>query len=155
MCCPGVDTSVRSATQYTVEPVGRPGALAISITFVGMVDPGFLSASTGLEVLFLGGRQIRKPVFHYGPFVMNSRAELIEAMEAYPGWKVWRLPNALKPHRSSGTPVMPPTGNRRPGRPPRRRQMKHASALFVRLERYSANAATSVRRSRRSRSAPT
>ncbi len=37
----------------------------------------------GLEVVVLGGRPIREPVAWAGPFVMNSRAELVQAMEDY------------------------------------------------------------------------
>jgi quercetin 2,3-dioxygenase len=57
-----------------------------------------------LDVLILGGRPIREPVFHYGPFVMNSKAELIEALEDYQAGKFGQVPpNALMPHRGGGT----------------------------------------------------
>jgi hypothetical protein len=31
----------------------------------------------------LGGLPIRAPIAHYGPFVMNTRAEILEAIEDY------------------------------------------------------------------------
>lgn len=53
-----------------------------------------------LEVLILGGLPIREPVFQYGPFVMNSRSELIQALEDYQSGKFGEIPpNALMPHR--------------------------------------------------------
>ena len=53
-----------------------------------------------LEVLLLGGRPIREPVFQYGPFVMNSKTELIEALEDYQAGRFGTIPpNALMPHR--------------------------------------------------------
>jgi hypothetical protein len=53
-----------------------------------------------LEVLILGGKPIREPVFHYGPFVMNSKSELIQALEDYNAGKFGQIPpNALMPHR--------------------------------------------------------
>ncbi|MEY8018591.1 pirin family protein [Mycobacterium servetii] len=58
----------------------------------------------GIDVLLLGGRPIREPVFHYGPFVMNSRAELIEALRDYEAGKFGTIPpNALMPHHRGGT----------------------------------------------------
>ena len=53
-----------------------------------------------LEVLLLGGKPIREPVFQYGPFVMNSKSELIQAVEDFNAGKFGAIPpNALMPHR--------------------------------------------------------
>jgi quercetin 2,3-dioxygenase len=58
---------------------------------------------SAIDVLLLGGRPIREPVFHYGPFVMNSKAELVEAMEDFQAGKFGKIPpDALMPHRGGG-----------------------------------------------------
>ncbi|SOJ52736.1 Putative quercetin 2,3-dioxygenase [Mycobacterium simulans] len=89
--------------QGSVGPAGhpiRPGQLAV----LAPGDRITIAARSTFDVLILGGQPIREPVFHYGPFVMNSRAEVIEAIEDYQTGKFRSIPpNALMPHHRDGT----------------------------------------------------
>jgi hypothetical protein len=56
-------------------------------------------ASPALDVLLLGGVPLREPVFAYGPFVMNTKAEVIQAIEDYQRGRLGVIPEgAIMPH---------------------------------------------------------
>ena len=64
------------------------------------------SRSADLEVLVLGGQPIGEPVSHYGPFVMNTRDEIVQALEDFEAGRLGTIPaDALMPHVPDPNPV--------------------------------------------------
>lgn len=58
------------------------------------------SRSRQLEVFLIGGVPLREPVVQYGPFVMNTREEILEAFADYEAGRLGRVPaGAIQPHR--------------------------------------------------------
>jgi hypothetical protein len=51
-------------------------------------------------VILLGGEPIGEPMVHYGPFVMNTREELQQALDDYHAGRLGVIPpDAIMPHR--------------------------------------------------------
>jgi len=58
------------------------------------------SRHPSFDVFLLGGVPLREQVFQYGPFVMSTREEVIQAMEDYQKGRFGHIPvNAIMPHR--------------------------------------------------------
>ena len=86
------------AGRGSVGPQGHPIRTGQLVVFgpgeaITMSAPaGQESRSPLLDVLVLGGRPIREPVAWAGPFVMNTRAEVIEAFEDYQAGRMGQIP---------------------------------------------------------------
>jgi redox-sensitive bicupin YhaK (pirin superfamily) len=55
----------------------------------------------GWEILILGGLPLREPVARYGPFVMNTREEIVQAFEDFQAGRMGTIPAEHVPHVSS------------------------------------------------------
>jgi quercetin 2,3-dioxygenase len=55
------------------------------------------SRHPSLEILLLGGRPIREPVAWGGPFVMNNKAEVLEAFEDFQAGRLGSIPATRRP----------------------------------------------------------
>jgi hypothetical protein len=55
----------------------------------------------GWEILVLGGQPIREPVARYGPFVMNTREEIAQAVADFRAGRMGTIPAQRVPHRTS------------------------------------------------------
>jgi redox-sensitive bicupin YhaK (pirin superfamily) len=78
-----------SAKLGAKEELVRAGALA----FMQRSDAGLvrIAADAGTRVLVLSGEPIDEPVAAYGPFVMNTREEIMQAMRDYQSGKMGHL----------------------------------------------------------------
>jgi redox-sensitive bicupin YhaK (pirin superfamily) len=55
-----------------------------------------------LDVVLLGGRPIGEPVAWGGPFVMNTRAEVLQAFDDYQKGRLGVIPATYVPHGTLG-----------------------------------------------------
>lgn len=59
------------------------------------------SRTQNLEVMLIGGVPLREPVIQYGPFVMTTKEEIMEAFDDYQSGRFGQIPaNAIQPFRA-------------------------------------------------------
>jgi redox-sensitive bicupin YhaK (pirin superfamily) len=79
----------------TAGPEGRPiedGQLVVFGPGDHLVLAAAARQAEPMDVLLLGGLPIRAPIAHYGPFVMNTREEILQAIEDYQAGRLGIVP---------------------------------------------------------------
>lgn len=77
----------------TVGPDRRPIRMG-QTALLGRGDTIDVSATDALDVFVLGGKPIREPVAMAGPFVMNTKAEVVQAFEDFQAGRLGSVPPA-------------------------------------------------------------
>lgn len=92
------------AGRGTAGTEGHPVKTGNNVVFVQgntlrfTADASQESRSPNLEVFLIGGVPLREPVIQYGPFVMSTREEIMQAFDDYQSGRFGQIPaNAIQP----------------------------------------------------------
>jgi hypothetical protein len=72
------------------------------------------SRTPSLDVVVLGGRPIREPIAMYGPFVMNTRQEVLDAFTDFSAGRLGSIPAEHVPHAGVRGEALQPDGASNP-----------------------------------------
>ena len=79
---------------------GQMAVLGEGDTVLLQADDKQESRSPNLEIFLIGGVPLREPVVAYGPFVMSTKAEIMEAFDDFQAGRLGTVPaGAIQPHR--------------------------------------------------------
>lgn len=80
-----IDSTGRRVKQYELALYSREGdSIALS------------AAGSAANCMLLTGRPLKEPVARYGPFVMNYRAEIVQAMEDFQSGRFGQIPPEIR-----------------------------------------------------------
>ena len=90
-----------------VGPDAHPVRTGNNVVMVGgnvlriTADAAQDSRHPNLEMFIIGGVPLREPVIQYGPFVMSTREEIMQAFDDYQSGRFGQIPEgAIQPHRA-------------------------------------------------------
>jgi len=84
------------SARHTPLREGQLAAFGAGDALTMQADPG-----KPWDILVLGGQPINEPVARYGPFVMNTREEIIQAFEDYQAGRLGQIPAEHMAHRTA------------------------------------------------------
>lgn len=92
---PGVNRALYLIHEKSVvvAGLGTEGRMLVQVR--SDADVSLQAGPEGAEILMLQGRPIGEPVAHHGPFVMNTRDELVQAYEDYRATRFGRWPHGV------------------------------------------------------------
>jgi redox-sensitive bicupin YhaK (pirin superfamily) len=70
----------RTVGEHALAVLGRDGETVV------------IEADEPTDVILLGGRPLHEPIAWYGPFVMNTKAEILESLELFESGKLGSIP---------------------------------------------------------------
>jgi redox-sensitive bicupin YhaK (pirin superfamily) len=87
------------AENYPIQ-TGQTAVLVDGDTIRLQAAPSQESRSPSFDVFLIGGVPLREPVVQYGPFVMSTKSEIMEAYEDFQAGRFGHIPaDAIQPHR--------------------------------------------------------